>query len=174
MFPEIGEKVLLLNARRVIQRVHGQQLVLLAIEDITEHRKAQTIIAEREAWMRDMLDNAPVMIWVSDNKQSRHFFNRTWVEFVGQSVAPESNEGWMKQIHPDDLGKYLSKVSTSYEEKDAFKSEYRLRRHDGEYRWVLEVAKPTYSSNNEFTGFLASCTDIHDKKMMNEELEERV
>ncbi len=174
VFPQIGEKVLLLSARRVVQQLNDQQLILLAIEDITEHRRAQAIIAEREAWMRNMLDNAPVLIWVSNSNNVRYFFNKSWLDYTGNKEGQDKDQEWMKQIHPQDLDKYLAVSSSSIGKRTAFQAEYRLCRRDGEYRWILEVSKPTYSSINEFAGYIASCTDIHDTKMVNEELEERV
>ena len=174
VFPEIGEKILLLNARRVIRQLHGQQLILLAIEDITEYRRAEAIISEREAWMRNMLNSAPVLIRVSYSNNESHFFNKSWLDYTGKKQQEESKEGWMKEIHPKDLDKYLEVSNSNISKRQAFQAEYRLRRHDGEYRWIQEVSQPTFSSSKDFSGFISSCTDIHDKKMANEELEERV
>jgi two-component system CheB/CheR fusion protein len=83
-FPNIGHKSMVLNAKRIVQKVHRKQLILLAIEDITEHRQAQKMMKEREVWFRNMADNAPVMIWVSETDKTRNFFNKTWLEFTGQ------------------------------------------------------------------------------------------
>jgi two-component system CheB/CheR fusion protein len=173
-FPSIGEKVMLLNAQQVQQKVHGQQVILLAIEDITKHEQAERIIKEREAWFRNMADNAPVMMWVADPDQVRTFFNNTWLAYTGRFHEQEEGTGWEDDIHPDDLEDYLKAYNKGYEEKRPYQVEYRLRRFDGAYRWVLSTAKPTHSPDGNFTGFIGTCTEVHDKRLMNEELEKRV
>jgi two-component system CheB/CheR fusion protein len=173
-FPGLGEKTMLLNARQLVQKIHGQQLILVAIEDITEHKEAEKVIAEREAWLRNMADNAPVMIWVADKDKSRTFSNKTWLAYTGRTPEQEEGSGWKDDIHPHDLEDYLKVFNKGFEEKKSYQSEYRLRRIDGEYRWILSIAKPTYSSEGTFTGFIGTCTEIHDKRLMNEELEKRV
>ncbi|HRI60864.1 MAG TPA: CheR family methyltransferase [Saprospiraceae bacterium] len=173
-FTDLGEKVLLLNARKVIQQVNRQQLILLAIEDMTEYHRAQRVVEEREQWFRNMADNAPVMIWISDSKKSRTFFNRTWLEYTGRTLTQELNDGWIAGIHPDDLNNFLRHFSESFDTRVPFQMEYRLRRHDGAYRWVLSIGKPMFSPDGAFDGYVGSCTEVHTQKMLNEELESRV
>ena len=93
-FAGIGEKTLVLNARRITQRIHGDQLILLAIEDITEHRRAQQIITDREAWFRNLADNAPIMIWVTDKEKKTSFLNKAWLEFRGDTMEEGLRKGW--------------------------------------------------------------------------------
>src|SRR5437588_9609542 len=88
-FPGIGEKIMLLNARKVVQKIHNKELILLAIEDITEHRIATKIIQEREAWFRNMADNAPVMLWVCGTDKRTTYFNKTWLSFTGRTLDQE-------------------------------------------------------------------------------------
>ncbi len=174
VFPTVGEKVMLLNARKITQSVPKQELILLAIEDITNHRKAQKILVERELWFRNMADNVPVMIWLADVKQYRNFFNKTWLEYTGSNIDSRNQLNWKNKIHPDDLQSYINLYDLSFYEKKPFSIEYRLQRHDGEYRWILDNAKPTFSSTSEFTGFIGSCTEIHTKKLIHQELEKTV
>jgi len=170
-FPSIGEKVLLLNAKRVIQKTHQQQLILLAIEDITDHRKAEKLLSEREAWFHTMADNAPVMIWVEDTNKQRIFFNKTLLEFTGRKLEQEKGSGWTENVYKDDLAHLLEVYYSSFDERKPFHTEYRLRRHDGEYRWVMSSGTPTYSANGNFTGYIGTLTDIHNQKMLNVELD---
>lgn len=174
VFPDIGEKVMLLNARRIEQQAHRRQLILLAIEDITEYRKAQQIVAEREAWFRNMADNAPVMIWVAGTDKQATFFNRTWLEFTGRRLEEETGNGFTRNIHIEDVPLFTRSFNQCFQDKQPFELEYRLRRRDGEYRWTLNIGKPAYSHEGRFTGYIISCTDIHDKKMAAEELARRV
>jgi two-component system, chemotaxis family, CheB/CheR fusion protein len=173
-FPIIGERVMLLNARRIIQQSHRKQLVLLAMEDITEHHRAQKVTAERELWFRNMADNAPVMIWVAGLDKRRNFVNKTWLEFTGQTQDAIKSGTWHEAIHPVDLEGYMSVYDASFMERTTFQAEYRLKRNDGEYRWMLDIAKPTYSATGGFIGYIGSCTELHNKKLVHDELEKRV
>ena len=173
-FPYIGEKVLLLNARRVTQTAHRSQLILLALEDITDHRRAQRMVEEREKWFRQMANNAPVMIWLSGLDKKRNFVNKTWLEFTGQHERSAHGEKWKDAVHPDDLQTYESVYDSSFMQRTTFQVEYRLRRHDGEYRWMLDIGKPSFSSDNIFLGYIGSSTELHDKKLAQDELEQKV
>jgi two-component system CheB/CheR fusion protein len=172
-FPGIGEKTMLLNARKIIQKIHRQQLILLAIEDITEHRQAQQVLAEREAWLRNMADNAPVMIWVTDEDKKITFLNRTWLEYTGRKPEQEMGMGWLDGIHPEDRASFMQQYNTHYKDRKPFRIEFRLMNHEGAYRWILNSGKPNFN-DGAFTGYTVSCTEIHDKKLMQEELEKRV
>jgi two-component system, chemotaxis family, CheB/CheR fusion protein len=173
-FPHIGEKTLLLNARRVTQTAHRKQLILLAIEDITVHRRAQRMLEEREMWFRNMADNAPVMIWLAGLDKRRNFLNKTWLEFTGYQQPSANGETWKEAIHPNDRQTYESIYDSSFKQRETFQVEYRLRRHDGEYRWVLDIAKPSFSPEKVFLGYIGSSTELHNKKLQQEELEQSV
>jgi two-component system CheB/CheR fusion protein len=173
-FPQLGRKIMLVNAKAVIQQSSKQQLILVAIEDITEHKQKEELLEERETWFRNMANQAPVMIWVSGSDRRKNFFNDTWLQYTGRKNGEEQGIGWRKQIHIDDIQRYLEVFNDSYEKQCTYVQEYRLRRADGEYRWVLEIGKPIIGSENSFSGFIGSCTEIHDKKILNEELEQRV
>jgi len=171
-FPGIGDKFMLLKAKKIIR--NRQQLILLSIEDITEHKEAEKLITEREAWFHNMADNAPVMIWTADTEKRRTFFNKTWLDFTGRTIEQETANGWREDVHKDDLDRLLKVYYSSFDEQKPFQVEYRLRRHDGEYIWVMSAAKPTYSLQGEFTGYIGTVTDIHTQKLLAEELDKRV
>jgi two-component system CheB/CheR fusion protein len=165
---------MLLNAKKVVQKIHRQQLILLAIQDITERKHAEQLIKEREEWFHNMADNAPVMLWTSDTNNQRVFFNNTWLEFTGRKMEEEIKNGWKENVHKDDLANLEKIYNSSFDERKPYQTEYRLRRYDGQYRWVLSIAKPTYSIEGEFTGFIGTVADIHEKKMLSDEMEKRV
>jgi two-component system CheB/CheR fusion protein len=173
-FDGIGEKVLLLNGRKVTQRTNGQQFILLAIEDITEHRQAEKLLEEREAWLRKMSDNVPVMIWVAGPDKNFTFLNKTWLAFTGRKLSRETGIGWTEGVHKEDLELVLSTYHESFESKTPFSIEYRMKRVDGEFRWILNSAVPTFDSDGEFTGYTGSCIEIHDTRVLSEELEKLV
>jgi two-component system CheB/CheR fusion protein len=168
-FPGIGKKIMSLNARLLTQKVQKTELIFIAIQDITEHMKTATILKEKELF-HNMANNAPVMIWAAGVDKMGTFFNNTWLEFTGRSMEAESGNGWAANIHPKDVEHYMNVYNDSFEKRISFSVEYRLRRHDGIYRWLMTACKPTYSEN-KFTGYLCTCTDITDQKMFSQKLE---
>jgi len=109
---------------------------------------------------KTMVDNAPVMLWVALPDRKRHAFNCTWLKFTGRTLEQEQGEGWTAGIHPDDVCLFREHWSLAFDSHTAFGIEYRLRRHDGTYRWVLERGTPQHSTDGTFHGFTGSCTDI--------------
>ncbi len=172
-FPTIGERVMRLNARRVTQR-QRQESILLAIENITEDRQAQRLLTEREVWFRNLIDNSPSLIWVSGANGQYIFLNKAWLDFTGRSLADELNQGWTQKIHPDDRDAYLAIYNANFAERHAYQAEYRLMQSDGQYRWMLEHAKPTTDADGEFNGFVGSCAEMHIQKIQTQELDHRV
>ncbi|RYY44852.1 MAG: PAS domain S-box protein, partial [Chitinophagaceae bacterium] len=173
-FPKIGHKTMLLNARRILQKIHRQQLIVLTIQDITELRQGEKIIREQEAWFRNMTNNVPVMIWRSGTDKGCSFVNSTWLQFTGRKLEQELGMGWTESIHPDDCEECIRIYMRSFDKRKPFKTECRLRRHDGEFRWVIKEEQPIFSAEGEFLGYIASCTEIHEKKLAHQEMEARV
>jgi two-component system CheB/CheR fusion protein len=172
-FQNIGEKVLRLNARKVVPQQH-QEAILLAIEDITDHKKAQLLLEERQAWFRNIADNAPMLIWVAGPDKQYTFLNRAWLAYTDHPLDQEIGQGWYQNIHPSDRNGYIDTYNAHFSRREPFTTEYRLRRHDGEYRWIIEQANPTFGPDNIFSGYIGSCTDIHLQKTLNQELDRRV
>lgn len=173
-FPSIGEKTMLVNARMVVQQIHQQEVILLAIEDITEHKRAQKIMAERETWFRNMANNAPVMIWMTDTNREWTFVNSTYLHYTGGTLGDATGTSWLNTIHEDDKKHSFQHYKAHFDKKLPFEMESRFKRNDGEYRWVLLTGKPTFSSEGQFTGYIGSCTDIHDKKILFDQLDHEV
>lgn len=161
-FAGIGEKTLVLNVRRITQKIHGDQLILLAIEDITEHRRAQQIITDREAWFRNLADNAPIMIWVTDKEKKTSFLNKAWLEFRGDTLEEGLRKGWTDGVHPDDLGKTVKIFDDAFAEKLPFELKYRVLHHNTEYVWLHNKAKPNFTPEGQFIGYIGSCVIINE------------
>jgi two-component system, chemotaxis family, CheB/CheR fusion protein len=172
-FPLIGHKTMLLHATTITQKILNKQFIILAIEDITEHRLAQGAAKERELWFKNMADNAPCMIWISGQDKGRSFFNKTWSKFIGANNGIQS-ESWKESIHPEDLKIYLNQFDKSFNAREPFIMEYRLKRSDGQYRWTMDVAKPYFSDRQEFLGYIGTSTELHEKKLMLEDLDKLV
>jgi two-component system, chemotaxis family, CheB/CheR fusion protein len=173
-FPGIGERVMLLNAEMVMQQPYRQEMILLVIEDITEYRQVQRLLEEREAWFHGMADLAPVLIRVVGIDGLCNFLNKTWLQFSGRNMDEETGHGWAERIHPDDWESYQQLYNAHFHNRQPYRTEYRLMRHDGEHRWMLENGKPLFSINGEFNGFMCTCAEVHDQKRENELLEARV
>ncbi|MBD2753398.1 CheR family methyltransferase [Spirosoma validum] len=168
---ETGAKILSLNARRVVRQ---QESILLAIEDITEHRRAQQLVIEREAWFHQIADNAPTLIWVTDAQGNITFLNKEWINYTGRSLEEVKQHGWVEAFHPDDWAAYIKTYTTHVKAQQPFTVEYRLGRHDGDYHWMLENAQPLFGDNGLFNGYIGSVADVHLQTEMNRELDRRV
>jgi two-component system, chemotaxis family, CheB/CheR fusion protein len=164
-FEHIGEKVMLLNARRLIRKLHSEQLILVAIEDITTFRKAQRMIEEKEEWFRATADNAPVMIWVADADKKTSFVNKAWLEFRGDELDAAIGRSWIENMHPDDKEKVEAIYESSYANLVPFAIEYRSKNKDGEYKWIMSHGQPNYTHENKFIGFIGSCMEIPEKEV---------
>lgn len=109
-----------------------------------------------------MADAAPVLIWMSGADKLYYFFNARWLKFTGHTIAQEQGNGWTESIHPEDLQYYLDTYFTVFDQQQEFKIEYRLRRYDGVYRWVVNSGVPRYLADGTFAGYIGSCIDIDD------------
>ncbi len=122
-----------------------------------------------EQRFRTMADGAPVLIWMSGLDRGCTWFNRQWLEFTGRSLEQEQGNGWSEGVHPDDLQRCLDVYVGHFDRRRPFTMEYRLRRHDGRYRWLLDSGEPLFDEAGTFAGFIGSCIDITERKVAEEE-----
>ena len=150
----------------------GEQLVNYAIyRDITERKRAEEQLRESEARFQAMADKAPVMIWTTGTDGLCNYFSKPWLDFTGRTMDEEVGLGWTKGVHPDDLQGCFDCYLPAFHARKPFRMEYRLRRADGEYRWVIESGVPRYTGVGEFAGYIGSNIDITDLKRAEEERE---
>jgi PAS domain S-box-containing protein len=155
-----------------ITRVFSLQLFLLfttvpfmALAVLVEERKQQqAALRESEERFRLMADTAPTLVWMSGIDKLCTFFNRGWLEFTGRTMEQELGNGWAAGVHPDDLERCLHIYTTTFDARAKFEMEYRLRRNDGEYRWIVDYGVPRFGSNGVFCGYIGSCIDITERK----------
>ncbi|NJR50353.1 MAG: PAS domain S-box protein [Leptolyngbyaceae cyanobacterium CSU_1_3] len=119
---------------------------------------------ESEERFRTMANSAPVLLWVIDASGNRIFCNESLLEFTGRTIDQERGIGWFETVHPADLGPCQQLYCQALADRSSFEIEYRLRRADGDYRWVIDRGVPQFSPNGSFNGHIGSCIDITDRK----------
>jgi PAS domain S-box-containing protein len=127
-------------------------------------------VQEGEQRFRVVADSAPVLIWMSDTDKLCNFFNKPWLDFTGRTVEEELGNGWAEGVHPDDLQECLRTYVSAFEARLPFSMQYRLRRHDGQHRWVSDNGVPRYDASGAFAGYIGSCIDITEQKLAQEAL----
>ena len=118
-----------------------------------------------EAKYRSLANAVPAMIWVCGPDGRHDFFNQPWLAFSGRTLEQEQGSGWAEGIHPDDAGRALEVYRSAFSARRSFELEYRLRRADGQYRWVVDTGVPRFDADGEFAGFIGSCLDITARKL---------
>jgi len=151
----------------------GEVIGIIGIaRDITEQRDAEVALLESEERFRLLADTAPVLMWTTRPDASSDFFNQTWVDFTGVPLDAQLDDGWMQVIHPDDLDRCVQTYMDAFAARRTFRMEYRLRRHDGAYHWVLDSGAPRFAPGGLFLGYVGACTDIHESVLQQKALEE--
>ena len=140
-------------------------------EDLTELRalRAEAAQYESEQRFRSISDTAPLMIWMAGPDKACTFVNKGWLAFTGRAPEEEFGLGWTANIHPGDLESCLTMYTTAFDARREFQMEYRKKRADGEYRWVLGSGVPCFGPDGQFGGYVGTCTDITDLKRTRDE-----
>ncbi|HEY3625816.1 MAG TPA: PAS domain S-box protein, partial [Terracidiphilus sp.] len=140
--------------------------------DISERKRYEATLRESEERFRLVADTAPVLIWMSGIDKLCSYFNKPWLDFTGRPLAAELGNGWASGVYPDDLQGCLATYTQSFDQREKFRMEYRLRRHDGEFRWVLDVGVPRFNEDRSFAGYIGIAIDVTDRKEGEQRLHE--
>jgi len=134
------------------------------VADITERHRTEEAVRESEQRFRLVADTAPALMWMSGTDKLCNYFNKPWLDFTGRSMEEELGSGWAEGVHPDDLQRCLDIYTQSFDRREKFKMEYRLRHHDGEYRWILDIGVPRLNQDGSFAGYIGIGVDVTDRK----------
>lgn len=132
--------------------------------DITGPKEMEAALRESEARFRNMADTAPAMLWVTEPDGSCSFLSRGWYDYTGQSHDVGLGFAWLDAVHPDDRDKVAAGFLAASGERNPFGHEHRVRRADGEYRWVLDAGRPRFAADGTFLGYIGSVIDITERK----------
>jgi diguanylate cyclase (GGDEF)-like protein/PAS domain S-box-containing protein len=150
--------------------VPSQLLTRAILYAIERKRTRQQLRRSREFYLT-LLEEFPALIWRANNEGRCDYFNKTWTDFTGHTMEQEIGDGWIESVHPDDLARYMQTYQTSFAATRPFNAEFRLRRHDGQYRWVADYGRPFHDVEGHFAGYLGACYDITQQKRHEEHIQ---
>ncbi len=138
--------------------------------DITKPKQIEEALRESEERFRLMANSAPVLIWVCNTEGECTFLNQIWLDFTGRTLEEELGKGWLASVYPDDAKNLLESCALRLQRRERFTIEFRLKRWDGEYRWILNQGIPRLTQEGHFSGYIGSCIDITERKQTEEKL----
>ncbi len=170
-----NSEVLAIGSARPISDEQGKQIgSVLTLRDDTPRWLAEQALRESEARFRNLADQSPMMVWVTDPDGSCTFLSKSWYEFTGQREEDALGAGWLDAVHPDDRAMSVTAFVDANAAQTNFKIEYRLRGADGNYRWAIDAATPLFGPDGDYLGYVGSVVDIDEQKKIEQSLAERV
>jgi diguanylate cyclase (GGDEF)-like protein/PAS domain S-box-containing protein len=103
---------------------------------------------------------SPALMWLARPDGLATYLSDKWLRFVGRTMEDELGNGWAVSVHPEDMERCVGKYMDAVNNRRGVDLEFRLRRHDGAYRWILDHVQPRYSESGEFLGFIGTCLDV--------------
>lgn len=145
------------------------QAVANIVGAAVERGRAEAAVRDSEVLFRELADTTPALMWTTDDRGDVTFVNERWLEFTGRTLDEEVGDTWAMSAHPDDRPELVERWREALGRREEFRMEYRLRRADGSFRWVLEVGVPRFAEG-EFVGYVGTATDIHERRAMEQRL----
>src|SRR5262245_44817254 len=142
------------------------------VKATAEDETTKEIRCENEARLHAFADATPAMLWISGPDKVCTWFNKSWLNFVGSRMEQAQGNNWVKNVHRDDRASCVNAYDRAFDARLPFTRSYRLRRHDGEYRWVLDQALPQFAPAGDFIGYVGCCVDVTEQKRIEEALRE--
>jgi PAS domain S-box-containing protein len=147
---------------------------LVIVRDVSPSDRARSQLHESDQRFRIMADTAPVLLWMAGRDAECTFFNQPWLAFTGRTLEMELGTGWAEGVHPADFARCMDHYLAAFVARRPFRMEYRLRRADRQYRWLLDTGVPRYLPTGEFAGYIGSCIDVTESKLARDDLDRRV
>jgi len=138
--------------------------------DVHAERRAEELLREREALFREMADDAPVVLWVTDASGTCTYLSKQWYEYTGGTPAEQPPDRWADSVHPDDLAHATQVFSGANSRQVPFTVDFRMRYRDGSYRWTVDAGMPRFNANGEFQGYVGTVVDVHERKIFEQAL----
>jgi PAS domain S-box-containing protein len=138
--------------------------------DLIERTLAEEALRESEERFRRIANTAPIMIWMSGTGKEISYLNQTWLDYTGRSLDAALGYRWIELLHPGEVERCRGVYEKAFDHREPFQVEHRLRRHDGEYRWIVTVGVPRYDADRSFAGYIGTAADITDRKLAVEAL----
>jgi PAS domain S-box-containing protein len=139
------------------------------IHDISNRKAIKKALIESELRYRTLADSGQALIWTSGPDKRCNYFNKVWLDFTGRTLDQELGDGWADGVHPDDLDYLFNFYTNSFDKREPFKIDYRLRNRNGDYRWIQDHGTPQYNSMGDFIGYIGHCLDITESKLAENE-----
>ncbi|MEC4895766.1 MAG: EAL domain-containing protein [Oscillatoria sp. PMC 1051.18] len=159
----IEHQLTIIRAKAEIIRLNSE-LEQRVEQRTAELRQAYVELQASEERFRLMANAAPVLLWMTDTEGNCNFLNQGWLDFTGRSLTQELDDGWVEGIHPDDAQKCSTQFRAAFEARETFKMEYRLKRADQKYVWILDTGVPRFLADGTFVGYIGACIEISDRK----------
>jgi PAS domain S-box-containing protein len=139
--------------------------------DSPNRKRVKEAVRKSEERFRHMADSVPVMIWITGTDKLCTYVNKLLLDFTGRSLAQDAGFGWLDSIHPDDAHRCVEEYEYRFTRRERFRMEYRLRRYDGQYRWILNTGAPRYHEDGSFAGYIGCAVDVTERKQTEEALQ---
>lgn len=167
---EIAQNEALAAEKQVVEALQRSEHVLeqQVAERTYALSESNAQLRESEARFRAMADSAPLMIWVEGTDRRISWANKGWLGFTGCSIEQKVGSGRLDMVHPEDKARIEEIYANHVEARESFNLEYRLKQHDGNYRWILDSGGPRFDAQGHFVGYIGSCIDISDRKFSEE------